>query len=226
MMSSLSSNHVLLLKGIALRFAVTCGVCVAFRMARSYISGSEGAKIKARLRSRVLLKVWATSFVLDTGASLLALPGAYIVGKHVTRLIIDAFAPASSRALCRLDGFSYGAFLAVAGDVNSGPGSGSATQVVNAFTWQLPSLAVTLAKLLLRARRHGMKRTRFFRCLAVALVQYAARVPLMSFATMLPMSDSELVMCAACVATDSLSDSYLAYHTWPLDAPSAASHSP
>jgi hypothetical protein len=92
----------------------------------------------------------------------------------------------------------------------------AASDVKNAFFWQLPALTLTLAKLFLRVHRIGMKRTRFFRCLGVAIAQYIARVPLMSFATMLPQSDSELIFCTCCIIIDKTSDAYLMYHTWPI----------
>ena len=101
-------------------------------------------------------------------------------------------------------------------NTNYNAANNAASDVKNAFFWQLPALTLTLAKLFLRVQRIGMKRTRFFRCLGVAVAQYLARVPLMSFATMLPQSDSELVFCTFCIIVDKTSDAYLMYHTWPI----------
>jgi hypothetical protein len=228
---------------------------------------------KAVVKNFAYFKMWATSFALETGVSLLVLPGPFIVGRHVTRIMLDSFVPVLSDLLFKLDHFSAAGFLLFASrnlirasiSPSSSPGShqnsqrlsapmitdptlpsssassasamlndetaatsfahhssvattgaGGVAAVSNAFLYQLPTTALHLVKLLYRVHRLGMKRTRFFRCIGVMALQYVARVPLMSFSTMLPMSDTELAFCVSCIIVDKTAESYLWYHTFPI----------
>ncbi len=203
------------LSGIAIRFVFGHAAWSLAQIARAYAYPShvDGLR-RVVMRVGEHWKMWVATFALDWAAQLLVSPHACVVASHAGRSMLDAFAPTCSRALAAVDGFSHAAFIGFAASHDTT--HRLSQSAASAFLWPLPATAIAVAKLLVRVRVVGWRHTRFYRCLFVALIRHLARVPLLSFAVMLPMSDAEISVAALCLGLDWLCTNYLNTHTWPF----------
>jgi hypothetical protein len=218
--AELIKQGVLLVHGLALRYGLSCAAWTGLRMLRDAASrrlrparDPDVDAAKRRERRKRDLRMWGCSMGAEVAVSLLLVPGRYLVGKSVHRLMFDFMMPALSDLLCKFDRFNPSRFLGFSADRTT-PAEGAEWDL-SFFVWHLPATLLTFGKLFYRMHTVGRKNTKAWRCIGVTLVQYIARVMMVTFSTWLPMSENELVFCLLLLGIDKTTDAYLIRNTWP-----------
>lgn len=155
---------------------------------------------------------YVVSLGTEIGVSTLICPVRYLAAVTTPRFILDYALTGWSDVLRVLDRFPPGNFAAYALYAFSSDEDWS----FDFFTWQLPSVALSLAKLWRRRQTLGGERCRTKRVLAVLLLQVLLRAHLATFSVMIPESGGDVVAAVVSAVLGSLATSYLARHTWPF----------
>jgi hypothetical protein len=200
-----------LILGVAVRAAVAGGVWSGIYAAIDAARGAEGS---SWLRNKKACKMWAGSFVLELIPSLLLVPGRYLTGKTVPRLVADFVFPGPGQLFSFLDRFSPGHYIAYS--MNRLSPAAGADADFSFFLWHLPATLVTAAKLYVRQSRKP-KDTKTKRVLAMLGLQYFTRLLMISFSVYLPSSEKEMLLALLLTTFDRYSDAYLIRNTWPFD---------
>ncbi|KAH9579988.1 hypothetical protein LSM04_005650 [Trypanosoma melophagium] len=140
-------------------------------------------------------------------------PRQYLAAVTTPRFLLDYVLTGWSDVLRRLDRFAPGKFAAYALQAFAS----DAEWNFGFFTWQLPSVALTLAKLCWRRCKLGPTRTRTKRVLVMLLVQMLLRAYVSTFSVMIPETAGEVAESIVSAVLEGMVTSYLARHTWPLE---------
>ncbi|ORC90834.1 uncharacterized protein TM35_000072580 [Trypanosoma theileri] len=166
---------------------------------------------------------YAAALGAEVLLSALVCPRQYLAAVTTPRFLLDYVLTGWSDVLRRLDGFAPGKFAAYALQAFAS----DAEWNFGFFTWQLPSVALTLAKLCWRRRTLGPTRTRTLRVLMMLPVQVMLRAYVATFSVMIPESVGEVTESIVSAVLEGMVTSYLARHTWPLadltDSPQTSS---
>ncbi|KAG5473228.1 hypothetical protein CUR178_03147 [Leishmania enriettii] len=171
--------------------------------------GDKGAmSVAEREAMRYVLSMGA-----EVGVSVLIMPVRYLAASTTPRFMLDYVFTRWSDVLALLDRFnpstySRYAFYAFA--------SSHDEWNFDFFTWQAPSVLMTLGKLIARRRLVGSVRCRTKRILGVLMAQLFLRAYMSTFSVMIPEEGSEALAAMVVTVLEGMATSYLARHTWPF----------
>lgn len=156
---------------------------------------------------------YVLSMAAEVGVSVLIMPVRYLAASTTPRYMLDYMFTRWSDVLAVVDRFHPGAYVSYAlyafarseDDWN-----------FDFFTWQIPSILLTLGKLVARRHRVGAARCRTKRVLGVLFAQLVLRAYMSAFSVMIPEQGSEAVMALLVTVLEGMTTSYLARHTWPF----------
>jgi hypothetical protein len=154
------------------------------------------------------------SCTAEVGLSVIFVPVRYLAAMHCTRLLIDFANPSASDVLSTVDRFNAGTFMTFA--QHAFLASADEEWNMDFFVFQLPSIALTLGKLIARRRKIGAAKCRTKRVLGVLLLQVMLRAFTGSFTVQLPQSEGDLMTALIAISLEGLASKYLIYHTWPF----------
>lgn len=173
------------------------------------VFGKKGAmEISEREAMRYVLSMGA-----EIGVSVLIMPVRYLAASTTPRFMLDYMFTRWSDVLSVIDRFHPGSYVSYALYAFS---SSEAEWNFDFFAWQVPSVLLSLGKLILRRRRVGAARCRTKRVLGVLLAQIILRAYMSTFSVMIPEQGSEAVEAIVVTVLEGMSTSYLARHTWPF----------
>lgn len=150
----------------------------------------------------------------EVGISVLFVPARYLAAMHCTRLLIDFANPAASDALGMVDRFDAGPFMTFA--QHAFLAGADEEWNMDFFVFQIPSIALTIGKLIARRRRLGAAKCKTKRVLGMLLVHVLMRAFTGSFTVQLPQSEGDLMTAMIAITLEGLASKYLIYHTWPF----------
>lgn len=139
-------------------------------------------------------------------------PVPFLAGITAPRYLLDYVLTWFSEYVCVFDRFNaaeYAAFSVYAFE------GGEEEWNFAFFTWQTPSVLLTLGKLMYRRLRYGSKSTNALRVLGVLGLQVLVRAFLSSFSILLPDSSSSALQAIIFVFLDSAASRYLIWRTFP-----------
>ncbi|CUF23750.1 Hypothetical protein, putative [Bodo saltans] len=154
------------------------------------------------------------SSIAEVGLSVAFVPARYLAAMHCTRLLIDFANPSFSDALAVVDRFNAGTFMAFA--QHAFLSSVDEEWNMDFFVFQLPSIALTIGKLIARRRKIGAAKCRTKRVLGMLFLQVVLRAFTGSFTVQLPQSEGDLITALIAISLEGLTSKYLIYHTWPF----------
>lgn len=157
-------------------------------------------------------KRYLLSSVGEAGISVMIFPMKYLAAVTTQRFLFDFMLPSWSDSLSVLDFFKPAEFMSFALHAFASEQDWN----WDFFLWQIPSIAVTLAKLVLRRRRVGAEKCRTKRVIAVALLHVFVRSFVASFCVQLPQTDADALVALVMVGVESICANYLIRHTWPV----------
>lgn len=157
-------------------------------------------------------KVFALSMAAEHIISCCCCPVTYLAGSSSPRFLFDYILTWWSERLCLLDRFSPVEYVSFSFQAFES----SEEWNFAFFTWQIPSILLTVGKLTYRCFRRGRKEVKTLRVMGALLIQLFLRSYISSFSVMLP--DSFLSALAAIVFCfmDSALGRYLAFQTYPF----------
>ncbi|KAG5498735.1 hypothetical protein JKF63_03023 [Porcisia hertigi] len=172
------------------------------------VFGHKGAMVTAeREAMRYVLSMGA-----EVGISVLIMPARYLAASSTPRFMLDYMFTRWSDVLALLDRFHPAAYASYTMYAFA---SSDDEWNFDFFTWQIPSLVMTLGKLIARRRLVGAERCRTKRILGVMLAQLFLRAYMSTFSIMIPEQGSEAVVAMFVTVCEGMATSYLARHTWP-----------
>ena len=213
---SIIGHSVSLVFGMARRGVVAGGVGPGIYARGDAIRGTPGSGWE---RAKAKNKMWAPPFARELIPSLLLVPGRYLTGRTVPRLVGDFAFPGLGQFFGLIDRFSPGHYISYS--MNRLTPAGGAESDLSFFLWHLPATVVTAAKLYVR-RQNKPAETKTKRCVAMLAAQYVSRLLMISFSVYLPSSEKEMLLAVLLTAFDRYSDAYLIRNTWPFDDEVAA----
>ncbi|KPA83303.1 putative mitochondrial hypothetical protein [Leptomonas pyrrhocoris] len=173
------------------------------------VFGRKGAMaVSEREAMRYVLSMSA-----EIGVSVLIMPVRYLAASTTPRFMLDYMFTRWSDLLAVVDRFSPGAYASYALYAFASSG---AEWNFDFFTWQVPSVILTLGKLFLRRRRTGAARCRTKRVMGVLLAQILLRAYMSTFSVMIPEQGSEAIEAMVVTVLEGMATSYLGRHTWPF----------
>lgn len=173
------------------------------------VLGRKGAmEVSEREAMRYVLSMSA-----EIGVSVLIMPVRYLAASTTPRFMLDYMFTRWSDLLSVLDRFHPGSFVSYALYAFA---SSDAEWNLDFFAWQVPSVLLSLGKLVLRRRRVGATRCRTKRVLGVLLAQILLRAYMSTFSVMIPEQGTEAVEAMVVTVLEGMATSYLARHTWPF----------
>jgi hypothetical protein len=149
----------------------------------------------------------------EIGVSMLIMPVRFLAASTTPRFMLDYMFTWWSDVLAIVDRFHPGAYASYALYAFASSG---AEWNFDFFTWQVPSVVLTLGKLILRRRRVGAAMCRTKRVLGVLLAQIVLRAYMSTFSVMIPEQGSEAIEAIVVTVLEGMATSYLARHTWPF----------
>ncbi|KPI84093.1 hypothetical protein ABL78_6849 [Leptomonas seymouri] len=204
------------LETIRLTYGALLRLCLhssAYYGCRGFVAecvlGRKGAK---ELSEREVMR-YVLSMSGEIGVSVLIMPVRYLAASTTPRFILDYMFTRWSDFLAVVDLFNPGAYASYA---LYAFGSSDAEWNFDFFTWQVPSVILTLGKLILRRRRVGAAQCRTKRVVGMLLVQILLRAYMSTFSVMIPEQGSEAVEAMVVTVLEGMATSYLARHTWPF----------
>lgn len=156
---------------------------------------------------------YVLSMSAEIGVSVLLLPVRYLAASTTPRFMLDYMFTRWSDVLSVVDRFHPGSYVSYALYAFA---SSSAEWNFDFFVWQVPSILLTVGKLITRRRRVGAARCRTKRVLGVLLAQILLRAYMSTFSVMIPEQGSEAVEALVVTVLEGMATSYLARHTWPF----------
>lgn len=173
------------------------------------VFGRKGAiEVSEREAMRYVLSMGA-----EIGVSVLIMPVRYLAASTTPRFMLDYMFTRWSDILGVFDRFHPGAYASYALYAFE---STSEEWNFDFFTWQVPSVVLSLGKLILRRRRVGAARCRTKRVIGVLLAQILLRAYMSTFSVMIPEQGSEALEAMVVTVLEGMATSYLARHTWPF----------
>lgn len=142
-------------------------------------------------------------------------PMKYLAAVNTPRFLLDYLLTSWSDVLAIMDRFHAGKFASYA-MYTFATHSSEDEWNLSFFSWQVPSVTLTVSKLISRRRRVGAETCRTKRVVGVLLLQVLLRAYMSSFSLMLPETGSEAVEAMVVTVLESASTSYLVRHTWPF----------
>ncbi|EPY35891.1 hypothetical protein AGDE_07187 [Angomonas deanei] len=151
----------------------------------------------------------------EIGVSLLFAPIRFIAAYNTPRFLLDYMFNTVSDTLSILDLFRPGLFASYAITAFT---SGSDDEMnFDFFVYQVPSVVVTIVKLIMRRKRLGKEKCRTKRVLGVLFARMLLRAVIPSYSIMIPTQGGELVVASIQLFLEQLCTSYLFRHTWPYE---------
>ncbi|KAG5472459.1 hypothetical protein LSCM1_03858 [Leishmania martiniquensis] len=173
------------------------------------VFGDQGAmSVSEREAMRYVLSMGA-----EVGVSVLIMPVRYLAASTTPRFLLDYMFTRWSDVLALLDRFNPGTYASYALYAFAGTDD---EWNFDFFTWQAPSVLMTLGKLIARRRLVGPVRCRTKRILGVLLAQLFLRAYMSTFSVMIPEQSSEALAAMVVTVLEGMATSYLARHTWPF----------
>ncbi|GET90845.1 hypothetical protein, conserved [Leishmania tarentolae] len=174
-----------------------------------YVSGHKGAMmISEREAMRYVL-----SMAAEVGVSVLLMPVRYLAASTTPRFMLDYMFTRWSDVLAVFDRFNPSTYASYAVYAFA---SSNDEWNFDFFTWQIPSVLMTIGKLIARRRLVGSARCRTKRVCGVLLSQLILRAYMSTFSVMIPEEGSEAVVAVLVTIFEGMATSYLARHTWPF----------
>ncbi|KAL7696678.1 hypothetical protein N2W54_006209 [Lotmaria passim] len=204
------------LETVRLSYGALLRLCLhssAYYGSRGFVAervlGRKGAMdIAEREAMRYVLSMSA-----EIGVSVLIMPVRYLAASTTPRFMLDYMFTAWSDVLATVDRFNPGAYASYALYAFASSG---AEWDFDFFTWQVPSVILTIGKLILRRRRVGAAKCRTKRVVGVLLAQIILRAYMSTFSVMIPEQGSEAIEAIVVTVLEGMATSYLARHTWPF----------
>ncbi|CAJ1991033.1 hypothetical protein conserved [Leishmania donovani] len=173
------------------------------------VFGNKGAMIiSEREAMRYVLSMGA-----EVGISVLLMPVRYLAASTTPRFMLDYMFTRWSDVLALLDRFNPSTYASYAIYAFA---SSDDEWNFDFFTWQIPSVLMTIGKLIARRRLVGSARCRTKRVFGVLLSQLILRAYMSTFSVMIPEQGSEAVVAILVTVLEGMATSYLARHTWPF----------
>ncbi|AIO00459.1 hypothetical protein LPMP_302360 [Leishmania panamensis] len=149
----------------------------------------------------------------EVGVSVLIMPVRYLAASTTPRFMLDYMFTRWSDVLALLDRFNPSTYASYALYAFA---SSNDEWNFDFFTWQIPSVLMTLGKLIARRRFAGSARCRTKRVFGVLLAQLILRAYMSTFSVMIPEQGSEALVAMSVTILEGMATSYLAQHTWPF----------
>lgn len=157
---------------------------------------------------------YVLSMLTETGVSMLWTPIRYLAAVNTPRFLLDYLLTRWSEVLRFVDRFHPGRFASYA--LYAFASEANEEWNLNFFAWQVPSVVLTLGKLILRRIRLGSKNCRTKRILGILFFQIVFRAYMSTFSVMIPEQGSEAAEAMLVTIFEGLCTAYLARHTWPF----------
>ncbi|CCW68107.1 unnamed protein product [Phytomonas sp. Hart1] len=171
------------------------------------ILGKKGALIKNKNDAIVYL----LSMAAEVGVSVLWEPFKYLAAINTPRFLLDYMLTNWSDVLSKIDRFKTARYASYASYAfSSDP---NVEWNLDFFSWQLPSIILTVSKLMLRRRLSG---ARTGRLLLALLAQVILRAHFSTFSVMIPESGGEVFEAVLSTLLEGMVTSYLVRNTWPF----------
>ncbi|CCW61596.1 unnamed protein product [Phytomonas sp. EM1] len=151
------------------------------------------------------------SMIAEVGISMLWVPVQYLAAINTPRFLLDYMLTNWSDVLSKIDRFQsirYASYASYA--FSSDPDS---EWNLDFFSWQVPSVILTVAKLVMRRRRIG---ARTGRVVLALLVQIVLRAYCSTFSVMIPETGTEVFEAILATLLEGMVTSYLVRSTWPF----------
>ncbi|AAZ11927.1 uncharacterized protein TEOVI_000098800 [Trypanosoma equiperdum] len=149
---------------------------------------------------------------LEIGVSVIICPVRYLAAVTTPRFLFDYTLTGWSEILRTLDLFSPGRFASYAVYAFSSTSEWD----LDFFVWQMPSVALTLAKLWYRRRHLGTKKCCTTRVLLMLPLQILLRAYLSSFSVMIPECGEELLEAIVSAGLEAGVSAYIIRNTSPF----------
>lgn len=157
----------------------------------------------------------AYSCVAEVGISVVLCPARYLAAVHCSRILLDFAVPSLSDKVGVVDRFAPANFMSFAQFAFLQQGDDEWN--MDFFVWQVPSIILTVGKLIARRRRLGAAKCRTKRVLGVLFMHILLRAFTGSFTVQLPQSEGDLLTAVIATSLESLVAKYLIWHTWPFE---------
>lgn len=200
-------------------FRLLCGSILRLALHSGLYYGGYGLimeKIRKRKGSYTLSERAALCYLLsmglEIGVSMLVVPFRFLSAISAPRFLLDYMLNSWSDKLSMLDRFAPGKFASFATYSFERP---DCDWSFDFFTWQVPSVVLSLVKLLARRRHVGAKNCRTKRVLFALGLQVILRAYMATFVTELPENDLEAVNAILVTVLEGIATSYVVRHTWP-----------
>lgn len=157
---------------------------------------------------------YVASMAVEAGVSLLWAPVRYLAAVNTPRFLLDYMLTSGSELLRYIDNFNPGNFASYA--LYGFTPNIDSDWNFDFFGWQVPSLILSVGKLMWRRRRLGTEQCRTKRVLGMLVCQVFVRAYMATISVMVPESTGEAVGSMVVIGLEGLCTAYLARQTWPF----------